>query len=141
MQTPCVWGGHVCVSHRGAPLACVCVEGETGTRVQGWSRGLARPHSHLLQKQKWQAHRHGCDSSPGETAPAGAGELLAPTGPWWQSALPTPLPRLRHCRRGRGGGPLGSRGPSIKGKPGSWVQPGWEGLRLMERRSRGLGVP
>ena len=29
----------------------------------------------------------------------------------------------------------------MKVKPGSWVQPGWEGLRAMKRRSRGLGVP
>lgn len=80
------------------------VGAETGTRVKGRSQGLARPHSHLLQKQKWQPHQHGCDSSPGETAPAVAGKALAPTGPW-QSALPPPLPGLRHHHEGAGGCP------------------------------------
>lgn len=90
----------------GTPRACSCVDRDTdvcmhmhpgpccrahagedtGTRPEGRSRGLARPHSHLLQKQKWQPHQHGCDSSPGETAPAVAVKALAPTGPW-QSAL------------------------------------------------------
>lgn len=71
------------------PRTCVCTRtllpccrahagAETGTRVEGRPQGLARPHSHLPQKQKWQPHQHGCDSSPGETAPAVAEKLSPP---------------------------------------------------------------
>lgn len=78
LQSP---GVHRC-AHVCPGDTCVCTHtwGKTWahTHTHRQSQGLARLHSHLLQKQKWQSHRQGRDSSPGETAPAAA--ALAPTG-------------------------------------------------------------
>lgn len=134
----CRWGTCMCACTWALLARCCAHAGEeTGTRVEGWSRGCARPHSHLLQKQKWQPYRHDCDSSPGETAPAGAAKALAPTGPRWQSALPTPLPRLRHCHWwGSGGGCLtpSAQGSRTSQDPGTYE--GGKGPRVMKRRPR-----
>lgn len=109
-----------CYAHRGE---------EMGTHTQRRSQGLARLHSHLLQKQKWQPQRQGCDSSLGETAPAIAAKTLAPTGvavgPAQTQTSPLgacPAPYAQGSRTSQASGHCqGGRGP-----------------RMMKRRPRGL---
>lgn len=77
-----VYGEHLCVhAHGSCCHVAVHTWGKRWAHTQRRSQGLARLHSHLLQKQKWQPQRQGCDSSLGETtAPAIAAKALAPTG-------------------------------------------------------------
>lgn len=92
---------YVCI--RTSPTGrLLCTPGEGDGTHTGWSRGLARLHLHLLQKQKWQPHQHGCDSSPGQTAPAVTAKTLAPTGAALGTADAIAKAQTSPCAQGSG---------------------------------------
>lgn len=121
---------YVCTD-RGLLACCYAHVGEEmGTHI-GAVSGLARLHSHLLQKQKWQPHRQGCDSSPGETAPAVAVKALAPAGV---------AVSLANASAQTQTSPLGAcPTPCAQGlrrdKSGSWAPPRWEGTQGEEEKT------
>lgn len=135
LETRCalVWDvGHLCVHGHGPAgmLLCTC-GGRDGHTHIGAVSGLARLHSHLLQKQKWQPHRQGCDSSPGETAPAVAVKALAPAGvavSLANASAQTQTSSLGAC-------PVPHAQALRRNKLGSWAPPRWEGTQGDEEKT------